>query len=77
MERKQACKGNSHTREHKGRHMSEDPEDRKKTTLQKELTSYRTQGETFVKRPRRWKENNLAKRTHILESTRGDICQKT
>jgi hypothetical protein len=52
MERKQACKGNSQTREHKGRHLS-------------------------IKRLRIWKENKLAKRTHKLESTRGDICQKT
>jgi hypothetical protein len=31
----------------------------------------------FVRKPRTWKENKLAKGTHILERTRGDICQKT
>jgi hypothetical protein len=37
----------------------------------------RTQGEIFVRRLRKWKENELAKGTHFLECTRGDICQKT
>jgi hypothetical protein len=38
MERKQACKENLQTREHKGRYLSEDLEDGKKTSLQKKLT---------------------------------------
>jgi hypothetical protein len=38
IERKQACKGNSLSRVHKERHLSEDPEDGKKTSLQRELT---------------------------------------
>jgi hypothetical protein len=39
METKQGCKENLLPREHKERHLSEGPEDRKKARLQRELTN--------------------------------------